>query len=47
VVRLFPPVPLPLLFTNMAGISMSVDQGPYPRPVAELVYKSDVPEHFY
>jgi len=27
------------------GISTSVNQGPYPRPVAVLVCKSDVPGH--
>jgi len=29
------------------GISMSVDQGPYLRPMAVLVYKSDVTGHWY
>jgi len=29
------------------GISTSVDQGPYCRPVAVLVCKSDVPGHLY
>jgi len=29
------------------GITTSVDQGPYPWPVAVLVYKFDVPEHLY
>jgi len=30
-----------------ACISTPVDLGPYPRPVAVLVYKSDVPAHLY
>jgi len=29
------------------GIATPVDQGPYPRPVAVLVFKSDMPGHLY
>jgi len=38
-----------LLFTNTGRYRYFdvVDKEPYPRPVAVLVYKSDVPGHLY